>query len=84
MTNYNQGKVFKSYQEKKPEDRPLRYSHDSFVKELIGKVIKISFLNGKEIQGRLIELGMYDVLMQTSQARVIVMKSAIITVEVVQ
>ena len=70
-------------QEKKPEDRPLRYSKDSFTKELIGKVCKISLVNGKEVQGRLVEIGMYDVLIQTSQARLIVMKSGILTVEVV-
>lgn len=63
-------------------NKPERYSRDSFVKELIGKTAKISLLNGKEISGRLLELGMYDILMQTSQARLIVMKSAIMTIEV--
>lgn len=80
MTNYNPTQQFKAIG--KPEDRPLRYSKDSFTKELIGKVVKISLVNGKEVQGRLIELGMYDVLIQTSQARLIVMKSAIVGVEV--
>ena len=79
--NNNQGRVFNNSdaREKKPE----RYSKDSFVRELIGKVVKIRLVNGSELQGRLLEIGMYDILMQTSQARLIVMKSAIMTIEVV-
>ena len=59
-----------------------RYSKDSFVRELIGKVVKITLTNGSVVQGRLIELGMYDVKLQTSQNQLIVLKSAILTVEV--
>lgn len=80
-SNYRTG-VFKNSENR--ENKPLRYSKDSFVRELIGKVVKISLVNGKEIQGRLVELGMYDVLVQSTQGRFIIMKSAIVSVEVVQ
>ena len=77
LVTYNRQEVFKGSQ-KKPE----RYSQDSFVKELIGKVLKITLSNSKEIQGRLLELGMYDVKIQTSSGQVIILKSAILTVQV--
>jgi sRNA-binding regulator protein Hfq len=64
------------------EKKPQRYSKDSFTKELIGKVVKITLKNGSVVQGRLLELGMYDVKLQTSQNQLIVLKSAILTVEV--
>ena len=48
--------VFKSDQTK-----PLRYSHDSFVKELIGKKIRISLTTNEVFEGILKEVGMYDV-----------------------
>ena len=82
MSNYNnRNGVVKDHGH--DEHKPMRYSKDSFVKELIGKVVRITLLNGKEVQGKLIELGMYDILIQTSQARLIVLKSGIMTVEVV-
>ena len=61
-----------------------RYSKDSFTKGLINKVVKISLTNGKEIQGRLLELGMYDIAIYTENGLVIVMKSGILTVMVIQ
>jgi hypothetical protein len=63
--------------------KPLRYSKDSFVKELIGKVVKITISDGSLIQGRLLELGMYDILIQTSASLLIIFKSRILTVEVI-
>ena len=77
MQNNNRNQAFKS-----SEKKPQRYTKDSFTKELIGKVVKISLVNGSTLQGRLIELGMYDIRVQTSQSQLIVMKSAILTVEV--
>ncbi|MCL4335036.1 MAG: hypothetical protein M1402_02940 [Candidatus Thermoplasmatota archaeon] len=59
-----------------------RYSKDSFVRELIGKVVKITLTNGSVVQGRLIELGMYDVKVQTATNQLIILKSGILTVEV--
>ena len=59
-----------------------RYSKDSFTKELIGKVVKITLTNGSVVQGRLIELGMYDVKVQTATNQLIILKSGILTVEV--
>ena len=64
------------------EKKPQRYTKDSFTRELIGKVVKLTLTNGSTLQGRLIELGMYDIKLQTSQNQLIVMKSAILTVEV--
>ncbi len=75
--------VFKDKDKSTPSGKPERYNRDSFVKELIGKVLKIILVNGEEIQGRLVELGMFDICIQTSQARLIVLKSAIIAVEVI-
>lgn len=79
MSNYNYNQDFKgSVREKKLE----RYTRDSFTKELIGNPIKIGLSNGKEISGRLIELGMFDIKVQTPNGRLIVLKSGILTVEV--
>ena len=64
------------------EKKPQRYSKDSFTKESIGKVVKLTLTNGSVVQGRLLELGMYDIKLQTSQNQLIVMKSAIMTAEV--
>ena len=82
MQTNNRANVFKGAENR--ENKPLRYSKDSFTKELIGKVVKISLVNGQEIQGRLLELGMYDIKFQTSEAQLIVLKSAILTVRVMQ
>ena len=60
-----------------------RYSKDSFVRELIGKVVKITLTNGSVVQGRLIELGMYDVKVQTATNQLIILKSSIMTAEVI-
>jgi sRNA-binding regulator protein Hfq len=64
------------------EEKPQRYTKDSFTKELIGKVVKLTLTNGSTLQGRLIELGMYDIKIQTSQNQLIVLKSSVMTVEV--
>ena len=77
MPYNNLNQAFKS-----SEKKPQRYTKDSFTKELIGKVVKITLTNGSVVQGRLVELGMYDVKLQTSQNQLIVMKSSILTVEV--
>ena len=77
MSYNNQNQAFKG-----SEKKPQRYSKDSFTKELIDKVVKITLTNGSVVQGRLLELGMYDVKLQTSQNQLIVLKSAILTVEV--
>lgn len=94
--NYNHASgVFKDSVKK-----PLRYSQDTFTKELIGKKIKIFLINQEIFEGTLKELGMYDVLLEikttekltisgnemTREAtkQRIFMKSAIIWVEVFQ
>lgn len=79
--------------------KPLRYSQDSFVKELIGKKIRISLINQEIFDGTLKQLGMYDILLSLSIREKIMisgkemirdsnkdrifMKSAIVWVEVV-
>lgn len=95
-TNYNKPKeVFNNSLDKKP----LRYSTDSFVKELIGKKIRIGLINGDVFEGILKELGMYDIMVAINTEDKtniggkeiirnitkdrIFMKSAIIWVEVV-
>lgn len=77
MSYNNRNQAFKGSAEK-----PQRYTKDSFTKELIDKVVKITLTNGSVVQGRLLELGMYDIKLQTSQNQLIVMKSSILTVEV--
>jgi small nuclear ribonucleoprotein (snRNP)-like protein len=102
MTDFNNNKnVFKN----SPKDsgpiqdrKPLRYSKDSFVKELIGKNIQIELVNGKILTGKLVDLGMFDILLELKSTesfnvsgktmsrdvvrRIIILKSAIISVEV--
>jgi small nuclear ribonucleoprotein (snRNP)-like protein len=47
-------------------EKPLRYSQDSFVKELIGKKIRICLTNNEIFDGTLKQLGMYDILLSVS------------------
>ena len=77
MQNNNSNRTFKG-----SEKKPQRYTKDSFTKELISKVVKLSLINGSVVQGRLLELGMYDVKVQTPTTQLIILKSAILTVEV--
>ena len=99
----NRKNVFKSYGSKDSgtsEKKPLRYGQDSFTKELIQKTIQIELVNGKILQGRLLQLGMYDVQIELKSIEnfmvsgqtltkdvtknLIILKSAICTVEVMQ
>jgi len=98
--NNNRGKIFNGYAKDSgtQERKPLRYSEDSFTKQLIGKTITIELVNGKILKGKLLNLGMYDVLIETKSAEtvniagkqmtkdviknLIILKSAICTVEV--
>ena len=68
------GKVF-NYGDKKP----LRYSKDSFVKELIGKNIRISLITQEIFDGVLRELGMYDFLIETKVAEKIIISGKEVT-----
>ncbi len=88
--NYNKEKtVFNNSGEKK------RYGDDDVNKTLIGKNVKITLINGREIIGVLTNLGMYDLTVKTKvkqvfngnisrevEKAIIVLKSAIATVEV--
>ena len=78
MAYNNRENVFKG-----SEKKPQRYTKDSFVRDLIDKVVKITLTNGSVVQGRLLELGMYDVKVQTATNQLIILKSAILTVEVI-
>jgi len=107
--NNNEKKVFNSYgkdssrsqgsRDFETQDRkPLRYSVDSFTKQLIGKNVTIELVNGKILSGKLLQLGMYDVLIEVKSVEnfivsgqtltkdvtrnLIVLKSAISTAEV--
>ncbi|MGP6207687.1 hypothetical protein ACNF42_06655 [Cuniculiplasma sp. SKW3] len=84
----------------KTSEKPLRYSQDSFVKELIGKRIRICLTNNEIFEGNLKQLGMYDILLSVNitekimiagkemlkdtQKDRIFMKSSIVWVEVFQ
>jgi len=99
--NNNEKKVFNNSGTKdfRTQDRkPLRYSQDSFTRELINKTIMIELVNGKILSGKLLDVGMYDVRIEVKSSEnfvvsgkpitkdiiknLIVMKSAICTVEV--
>ena len=60
-------KVFNNNQKK-----PLRYSQDSFVKELIIKKIRISLTTSEVFEGNLKQLGMYDVLLEIKTTETII------------
>ncbi len=91
--NSNGNKEIAKNTEEKNHSRYVTHSQghiDNFDVCLIGKNIKITLLNGTSIQGQLRFYGMYDVVITTqNQFRtmtttkdIIIMKSAIITVEV--
>jgi len=96
--NYNRAKVFNN--SGASEKKPLRYGQDSFVKELIQKNVTIELTNGKILTGKLLQLGMFDILIEVKSTEnyivsgktlnkdttksLIVLKSAILTVEVVK
>jgi len=102
--NSNEKKVFNGYGKdfgsKTSEKKPLRYSQDSFVRELRGKTLTIELVNGKILRGKLLELGMFDVMIELKSVEnfivsgqtltkdvvknLIILKSAILTVEVVK
>lgn len=75
--------------------KPLRYGEDELNKNQVGKTVKVTLINGVEIAGILSNLGMYDLTIKTKvkqvfngnltrevERSVIVLKSAIATVEV--
>ena len=65
--NSNHGsEVFNNSQKK-----PLRYSQDSFVKELIGQKVLISLTTQEVFEGILRQLGMYDCLLEIKTTEVI-------------
>ena len=64
---------------KNSEKNPLRYSRDSFVKELIGKNIRVSLTTREVLEGTLKELGMYDFLIETKVAEKIIISGKEVT-----
>ena len=91
--NHDQ-EVFKSGGKK-----PLRYSHDSFTRDLIGKHIKLKTTSNEIFDGNLMEIGMFDILLvvkatetydvggksiiRDSTRKIILLKGQIVWVEVV-
>ncbi len=76
--------------------KPLRYGEDELNKNQVGKNVKITLINGREIAGILSNLGMYDLTVKAKAKQVfegnitrevensiIILKSAIATVEVI-
>ena len=88
--NKNTEKVFKN----NAGQKPLRYNEDALSKNLLNKKIKITLLNNQVFEGILINLGVYDLTIRhkvneqfgqafrESDKDVIILKSAICTVEV--
>ena len=90
--NYNKPKEVFNNGDKKP----LRYGEDALSKSLLEKTLKITLINGSVFNGVLSNLGMYDLTVKTKAKQVfdgnitrdvekpiIILKSAIATVEVV-
>lgn len=79
--NNNSNNLFKEYQT--PSGKPERYSKDSLTKDLIGKSVIISLIGGRIESGILKECGMYDILIEmTNKRTLIILKSAILTMAV--
>ena len=80
MNNYNNNPVKKPFQ-----DKPLRYSEDTFTKSLEGKEVEVTFI-GEEVpeRGILKTVGVYDIQVITDRGAIIIMKNAIKTVQVMQ
>ncbi len=89
-SNTNGSKEKEKYNDKKYVTHSDRHV-DNFDACMIGKSIKLNLINNTTIQGQLKFFGQYDIVITTqSQFRtmqttkdIIVMKSAIITIEVV-
>ncbi|MCL4452812.1 MAG: hypothetical protein M1317_01745 [Candidatus Thermoplasmatota archaeon] len=80
------------------EQRVLRYTNDTLKKDLIGKTVEILLVNSTILKGKLLQVGMYDILIEITRnkeltmqntkmykpviSQIIVLKSSIITVEV--
>ena len=64
---------------KNNDKKPLRYSRDSFVKELIGKNIRISLTTREVFEGILKELGIYDFLVEVTVAEKITISGKEVT-----
>ena len=96
----NDSKVLNTYDGNKDGNnvikKTLRYGEDDVNKTLLGKNVKITLINGREINGVLSNLGMYDLTVKTKVKQVfnrnitrevekpiIILKSAIATVEVI-
>lgn len=88
--NNNTQRVFNS------DQKPKRYGEDALNKGLLGKKVKITLINNQTIEGIFSNLGMYDLtvnckvqqtfsgnLTREMEKSVIILKSAICTVEVI-
>ncbi len=90
--NYNHGsEVFKN------DHKPKRYGEDALNKVLLGKKVKITLINNQTVEGVFSNIGMYDITVITKviqtftgvinreiERPVIVLKSAIATLEVIE
>lgn len=86
----NTAGVFKS------DQKPKRYGEDALNKGLLGKKVKVTLINNQTVEGIFSNIGMYDITVTTkflqtfpgnitreTERPVIVLKSAIATVEVI-
>lgn len=47
-----------------PENETLKYTHDTFTKDKIGKMVLIELTNGTMVKGKLLEVGKFDISME--------------------
>lgn len=94
--NYNKSKEVIKFSDGNKVQKPVKYCEDDLNKNLVGKNLKITLINGREIIGVLTNLGMYDLTIKAKvkqvfignisrevEKAIIVLKSAIAIVEVV-
>ena len=94
--NYNKGGKVYNNSDSNNIKKPLRYGEDDLNKSQVGKNVKVALINGVEITGILSNLGMYDLSVKTKvkavlngnltreiEKSIIILKSAVATVEVV-
>jgi sRNA-binding regulator protein Hfq len=57
---------------------------DAFLRELVGRSVRVVFVDGKALTGRLLAVGTYTLLLGREGARILVYKSALKYVHLLQ
>ena len=80
MDNYNNNPVKKPFQNK-----PQRYSEDTLTKSLEGRKVEVTFIDENVPESGILKtVGVYDIHVITDRGAIIIMKSAIRMIRVLQ